>query len=140
MVVKFLVSALVALSFVGCSYDEEKKMEEVVSAPPPPPPVVQPIKDGIMNGAAAVQEQVVSTSSTAPTAVCRNGDVERKVMLVYSNDSKLPCEVQYDKVTEEPGNSRTLWSAQSTEGYCEEKMQMFVDKLQGFGFDCNTSN
>ena len=68
---------------------------------------------------------------------CRNGDLVRHVELVYEDqDSKLPCSVQYTKDSEEPGQTKTLWSAQNEANYCEEKLDAFIEKLQGMGWTC----
>lgn len=49
----------------------------------------------------------------------------------------VPCEVQYFKDTEAPGESQVLWSAQAQAGYCESKASEFVAKLEGWGWSCS---
>jgi len=67
------------------------------------------------------------------TYTCTQGDQERIITIVYQDQAaKVPCEVKYQKgdVTE------TLWSAQSQAGYCEEKVEAFLEKQRGWGWDC----
>ena len=67
------------------------------------------------------------------TYTCTQGDQERIITIVYQDQAaKVPCEVQYQKgdVTE------TLWNAQNQVGYCEEKVEAFLEKQRGWGWDC----
>lgn len=82
---------------------------------------------------------VISLSLLAGNAVadetytCTQGDQERIITIVYQDQvAKVPCEVRYQKgdVTE------TLWSAQNQVGYCEEKVEAFLEKQRGWGWDC----
>lgn len=72
-------------------------------------------------------------------ALCSIGDVMRRVEVhYYENDKPVPCEVHYYKETEEPGEDRVLWRAESETGYCENKMTAFVGELTGFGWYCES--
>jgi hypothetical protein len=72
-------------------------------------------------------------------ALCNIGDVMRRVEVhYYENDKPVPCEVHYYKETEEPGEDRVLWRADSETGYCENKMTAFVGELTGFGWYCES--
>lgn len=72
-------------------------------------------------------------------ALCNIGDVMRRVEIhYYENDKTVPCEVHYYKDTEEPGEDRILWRAESETGYCENKMTGFVGELTGFGWFCES--
>ena len=72
-------------------------------------------------------------------ALCNIGDVMRRVEVhYYGNEKAVPCEVHYYKDTEEPGEDRVLWRAESETGYCENKMTAFVDDLSGFGWYCES--
>jgi hypothetical protein len=64
--------------------------------------------------------------------VCAGGGQERIISVVYLSDGPLPCEVRYDK----GDGAEVLWSAQNTEGYCESKAKEFVNKQEGWGYDC----
>jgi hypothetical protein len=70
-------------------------------------------------------------------ALCNIGDINRRVEVhYYENEKAVPCEVHYYKDTEEPGEDRVLWRAESETGYCENKMTAFVGELTGFGWYC----
>ncbi|PLY00377.1 MAG: hypothetical protein C0624_12225 [Desulfuromonas sp.] len=67
---------------------------------------------------------------------CTNTGQERTITIVYQDQvTKVPCEVIYQKgdVTE------TLWSAQNEVGYCEAKVEAFLEKQRGWGWACNAS-
>ncbi len=49
-----------------------------------------------------------------------------------------PCEVLYDKPTE--GSQSTPWRASNQAGYCEEKADLLVRKLEGLGWSCGTAD
>ena len=67
---------------------------------------------------------------------CTYGDMVRRVEILTEPGVPVPCEVHYYKDTEAPGDKQVLWSAQAQAGYCEEKTQAFVAKLEGWGWDC----
>jgi hypothetical protein len=66
------------------------------------------------------------------TYVCTQGDMERKIEVVYLGEGTVPCEVRYTK----NGNTEVLWSAQAEEGYCDAKAAEFVEKQRGWGWEC----
>ncbi len=83
---------------------------------------------------AAVVALFASSSLLAETYVCKHGDQERTIAIVYANaDSAAPCEVTYDKGE----GAESLWQAQNDVSYCEEKAAAFVEKQRGWGWDCN---
>ena len=47
----------------------------------------------------------------------------------------MPCNVIYKKQTE-GFEDQVLWSAESQDGYCEEKAREFVGKLESWGWVC----
>ena len=66
--------------------------------------------------------------------VCKHGDQERKISVVYQSEGQqVPCEVTYEK----DGGSESLWRAENTAGYCEEKAEMFVERQRGWGWECS---
>ena len=67
---------------------------------------------------------------------CTYGDMVRRVEILTEPGVPVPCEVHYYKDTEAPGDKQVLWSAQAQVGYCEEKTEAFVAKLEGWGWDC----
>jgi hypothetical protein len=67
------------------------------------------------------------------TYICLFDNSERLIKVSYTYaDSKVPCEVVYEKNT----GSQVLWNAQSEEGYCEARAAEFVEKQRGWGWDC----
>jgi hypothetical protein len=64
--------------------------------------------------------------------VCSNAGQERLIKVHYPEEGVLPCEVLYEK----GGSLERLWHAENSEGYCESKAAAFVEKQQGWGWDC----
>ncbi|MEX2352805.1 MAG: hypothetical protein WD709_01365, partial [Gammaproteobacteria bacterium] len=64
--------------------------------------------------------------------VCTMGDAERTISVVYSGDGLVPCEVRYDKGE----GAEVLWSAEHTEGFCENQAREFVSRQEGWGYSC----
>ena len=67
---------------------------------------------------------------------CTMDGMQRRVVILTEPGVTVPCEVQYHKDTEAPGQVQVLWSASSQAGYCEEKTQEFIAKLEGWGWSC----
>ncbi len=77
----------------------------------------------------------VGNAAWADGTSCTHGDLERAVSVVYTEPGQpVPCEVVYEKPSE--GGLSTPWRAQNEAGYCETQAQSLVEKLQGFGWDC----
>ncbi|WP_075185291.1 hypothetical protein [Teredinibacter haidensis] len=69
---------------------------------------------------------------------CSQQGLIRRIEINYSSDAmKVPCDVNYYKDNEAPNEVNTLWSAQNLEGYCEQKAEEFVGKLQSWGWSCS---
>ena len=68
--------------------------------------------------------------------LCSQGDLQRRVEIVYETGVTVPCEVHYYKDTEAPGERQVLWRALNQEGYCEEKTREFVTQLASWGWSC----
>ena len=66
---------------------------------------------------------------------CEHNGMVREVQVEYLGDGKVPCNVIYDKPTEGV-ETKVLWFADKQEGYCEEKAQGFVNKLESWGRTC----
>jgi len=76
-------------------------------------------------------------TSVAAETVCHSGDLVRSVDIVYSDPGQaVPCEVLYNKQSE--GVQSVLWRADHQAGYCEEKAQAFIEKLEGMGWQCES--
>lgn len=69
---------------------------------------------------------------------CAQQGLTRRIEVYYLNAPEaVPCEVNYYKDSEVPDTKQTLWQAQNSQGYCEDKAQGFVAKLSNWGWDCN---
>jgi len=70
-------------------------------------------------------------------AICSSHANKRIITLDYLVDgSQLPCQVVYEKPTERPGYRKILWRAKNSSGYCERKMDAFLRRLDGYGWQC----
>ncbi len=69
------------------------------------------------------------------TYVCTNGNMERKIEVVYLGTGTAPCEVLYTK----DNNTTILWNAQAEEGYCDFKANGLVEKHRSWGWECEES-
>jgi len=67
---------------------------------------------------------------------CALGGNVRRVEIYYETGVVVPCEVQYFKDTEAPGERQVLWRALNESGYCEARTREFVAKLEGLGWQC----
>ena len=79
----------------------------------------------------------LAMAQDGPSYVCNNGDLERRVQVVYETGVTVPCEVHYFKETESAGEPQVLWRALNEEGYCEARAAEFTSKLEGWGWDCD---
>ena len=71
---------------------------------------------------------------------CSQGGLERRVSIVYETGVAVPCEVHYYKDSEAPGERQVLWTANNESGYCETKTQEFIEKLEGWGWSCESGS
>lgn len=68
---------------------------------------------------------------------CRRDGLMRRVQLSGAPaDRPMPCEVVYWKDSEQPGGEQVLWNAKSNPQYCEEHARIFVERLRGWGWQC----
>jgi hypothetical protein len=67
---------------------------------------------------------------------CSYDGMQRRIVILTEPGVTVPCQVQYHKDTEMPGDVQTLWTASSDAGYCESKAKEFVAKLEGWGWAC----
>lgn len=79
---------------------------------------------------------VTSLAQDQNNYLCSQGDLQRRVEIVYETGVTVPCEVHYYKDTEAPGERQVLWRAMSQEGYCEQKTREFVTQLAAWGWNC----
>ena len=82
-----------------------------------------------------VLSMLLPLSVNANAWKCEHNGMVREVQVEYLGDGKVPCNVIYDKPTEGI-ETKVLWFADKQEGYCEEKAQEFVNKLESWGWAC----
>ncbi len=70
---------------------------------------------------------------------CTMGELTRRVEIMHETGVSVPCEVQYFKDSEAPGEQQVLWRALNEEGYCEAKSAAFVAQLSEMGWDCGAT-
>ena len=66
---------------------------------------------------------------------CMHDEKIREVIIEYPDGGTLPCKVIYNKPTE-GFEKRVLWQADNMEGFCEEKANEMVSKLESWGWKC----
>lgn len=82
-------------------------------------------------------KDVATTKNSDTSITCVQANHIRKIELLVEDDvTKLPCKIVYIKETEEPNESKILWSAQNDYSYCENKFMEFKSKLEGWGWVC----
>ncbi len=82
---------------------------------------------------AACAASLMASSAWADTYVCKHGDKERVISVVYEKEGQaVPCKVVYIKDT----GTETPWNAQNKAGYCEEQAAAFVEKQRSWGWTC----
>ena len=77
-----------------------------------------------------------AVAQTATSYQCNFDGMQRRIVILTEPGVTVPCNVQYHKDTEMPGEVQTLWTATSDAGYCETKAQEFAAKLQEWGWTC----
>ena len=94
------------------------------------------MKTGYLMAALILVAPGLALAQDAGKYKCTYGDMVRRVEILTEPGVTVPCEVQYYKDTEAPGDKQVLWSAAAQAGYCEEKTEAFVAKLESWGWDC----
>ncbi|MBL4794602.1 MAG: hypothetical protein JKY24_03630 [Pseudomonadales bacterium] len=80
----------------------------------------------------------ISTAEANTSYTCTHQASERKIEIVYENmDGNVPCKVEYTKENAGEMETQILWSAQAEVGYCEVQTNAFIEKQEGWGWDCN---
>ena len=84
--------------------------------------------------AAMIEAEVAASSTGNLVSTCNYGDQVRIITVVYDNEATgKACEVNYEKST----GVQTLWSANTDRDYCMDKAVEFVNKQEGWGWDCS---
>jgi hypothetical protein len=71
---------------------------------------------------------------------CTMGELTRRVEIMHETGVTVPCEVQYYKDSEAPGERQVLWRAMNEEGFCESKTTEFIATLSGMGWNCGSGS
>ncbi|AMO55730.1 hypothetical protein [Endozoicomonas montiporae] len=67
---------------------------------------------------------------------CVHGRDTRVIDVIYlQRESPVPCEVRYTKKGRVKGEE-TLWNANYTIGFCEEKAEKFMQQQEEWGWSC----
>jgi hypothetical protein len=82
---------------------------------------------------------IVASAQSGDTYQCTMGGLTRRVEIAREGASPVPCEVLYFKDSEAPGERQVLWSAANESGYCEAQAQGFVERLEGLGWECEST-
>jgi hypothetical protein len=82
---------------------------------------------------------IVAFAQSTDTYQCTMSGLTRRVEIAREGDSPVPCEVLYFKDSEAPGERQVLWSAANESGYCEAQAQGFVERLEGLGWECQST-
>ncbi len=69
-----------------------------------------------------------------------NDNIRRVEVVALEPGQSVPCEVRYAKETEAAGAEQVLWRATNEAGYCEARAEEFLDKLESWGWQCDTAN
>lgn len=67
---------------------------------------------------------------------CSYDGMQRRIVILTEPGVTVPCQVQYYKDTELPGEVQTLWTAETDASYCDSKAAEFAAKLEGWGWSC----
>ncbi len=69
---------------------------------------------------------------------CTDGSATRKIAVVHEEGEELPCQVRYSKpdqkIIEYP------WRAETTRGFCKEKAELLVSRLENGGWRCERTD
>jgi len=98
------------------------------------------VKNTVKVGAAALlllasaQSQAFVTSSMSCSI---NGGATRTVFIQLEDPAAaVPCEVMQNKNPNSEHTAESLWSAGDDPQYCQTKLDGYIDKLRGLGFEC----
>ena len=112
---------------------EPAMTEEQPAAMAEPMPEAEPEVVAEEVAAPAEVEPAADTSANL-VSTCTHGDAVRVITVIYDNpETGTACEVSYEKAS----GTQVLWSANNERDYCLGKAQAFVEKQQGWGWDCS---
>jgi hypothetical protein len=90
----------------------------------------------VLTGAAILL--TVPAVASADDYRCTQGEMVRRVEIMYEPGLAVPCEVHYFKDTEAPGTREVLWRAQNEAGYCEARTEELIAMLKSYGWECTS--
>jgi hypothetical protein len=96
------------------------------------------MSDKNLTAALLLAFSIPASTLAADNYQCTNGDLVRRVEILYEPGRAVPCEVQYYKDTEAPDAPQVLWRAQNESGYCESKTAAFIEQLESQGWSCGS--
>ena len=79
-------------------------------------------------------------AQAATSYQCTYDGMQRRIVILTEPGVTVPCQVQYHKDTEMPGEVQTLWTANSDADYCATKAAEFAAKLEGWGWSCTAGD
>lgn len=88
----------------------------------------------------AAMVTTVAAAQESGNYQCTYGDMQRRVEIAHEPGVEVPCSVHYYKDTEMPGEQQVLWSADRDPMYCKTKALQLVEKLEGWGWDCDRNS
>ncbi|MBX2824725.1 MAG: hypothetical protein KTR33_08340 [Gammaproteobacteria bacterium] len=69
--------------------------------------------------------------------LCSLDGATRKIYIELEDPSSaVPCQVMENKRVDSPDTAVSLWSAGDDSNYCKAKLDGYIDKLRGLGFEC----
>lgn len=83
---------------------------------------------------------IVSAQDSQVFSCTLHDNVRRVEVVTLEPGQSVPCEVRYVKETEAAGADQVLWRAVNEIGYCEARAQEFLEKLESWGWKCDTGN
>ena len=87
-----------------------------------------------MDTAAETETEVATDGTGDLVSTCTYDNQVRVISVVYDNEATgKACEVNYEKST----GLETLWSANTDRDYCLDIALAFVQKQEGWGWDCS---
>ena len=82
----------------------------------------------------------IAQSEQLLEVACAQGSTIRTVQITYWNEGGRPlCRVMYRKPSERPGFMHVIWTGRDVSDTCERKAAVFLDKLRGWGWNCDGS-
>jgi hypothetical protein len=70
--------------------------------------------------------------------MCSRSGINREIRIYHDNPvTQVGCEVLYDKRQEGAWRRRRLWRSEYEAGYCEQRVDELVTRLEDWGWTCH---